>query len=76
MSNVVPIALNRKIAKVNNNDLLTIRTAGAYSSVMSSNYNARVDALEILIHNGNSYQLKETDTITEIIAKEKIIDFI
>ena len=70
------IALNRKITEVNNNDLLTIRTTGAYSSVMKSNYNARVDAVEILIHNGKSYQLKETDTILDIIAKEKMIDFV
>ncbi len=70
------IALNRKITEVNNNDLLTIRTTGAYASVMKSNYNARVDAVEILIYNGESYQLKETDTIQDVIAKENIIEFI
>ena len=68
------IALNRKFVKVNNDDLLTIRTTGAYASVMKSNYNARVDAVEILIHNGRSYKIKETDTIQDIILKEKIID--
>ena len=56
-------------------DLLTIRTAGAYSSVMKSNYNSRVDAVEILIYNGKSYQMKKIDTIEDIISKEKIIDF-
>jgi len=70
------IALNRKITEVNNNDLLIIRTTGAYSSVMKSNYNARVDAVEILIYNGNSYKLKKTDNIRDIISKEKIIEFI
>ena len=70
------IALNRKVDKVNNNDLLTIRTTGAYSSVMKSNYNARVDAIEILIYNGKSYQLKKIDTISDIISKENIIEFI
>ena len=70
------IALNRKVNEVNNNDLLTIRTTGAYSSVMKSNYNARVDAVEILIYNGKSYQLKKIDTILDIISKEKIIEFI
>ena len=69
------LALNRKLVEVKNNDLLTIRTTGAYSSVMRSNYNARVDAAEILIYKGNSYKLKETDTIQEIILKEKIIEF-
>ena len=69
-------ALNRKFVEVNNDDLLTIRTAGAYSSVMKSNYNSRVDAVEILIYNGKSYQMKEIDTIQDIISKEKIIDFL
>ena len=70
------IALNRKITEVSNNDKLIIRTTGAYASVMKSNYNARVDAVEILIYNGESYKLKKTDTILDIISKEKIIDFI
>lgn len=70
------IALNRKITEVNNNDKLIIRTTGAYASVMKSNYNARVDAAEILIYNGKSYKLKETDTILDIISKEKIVEFI
>ena len=69
------IALNRKITKLNNNDKLAIRTTGAYASVMKSNYNARTDAVEILIYNGKSYQLKETETIQDLIAKEKIIEF-
>ena len=70
------IALNRKVTKVNSDDLLIIRTTGAYSAVMKSNYNTRVDAVEILIHNGHSYQLKEVDNISDIISKEKIINFI
>ncbi len=69
-------ALNRKFVEVNNDDLLTIRTVGAYSSVMKSNYNSRVDAVEILIYNGRSYQMKEIDTIQDMISKEKIIDFL
>ncbi len=70
------IALNRKITEVSNNDKLIIRTTGAYASVMKSNYNARVDAVEILIYNGKSYKLKKTDTILDIISKEKIIEFV
>ena len=70
------IALNRKITKLDNNDLLAIRTTGAYASVMKSNYNARVDAVEILIYNNKPYQLKETESILDIIAKENVIDFI
>ena len=69
------IALNRKFMEVEYNDLLTIRTTGAYSSVMKSNYNSRIDAVEILIYHGRPYQMKEIETIQDIISKEKIIDF-
>ena len=54
---------------------MTIRTAGAYASVMKSNYNSRVDAVEILIHDGKSYKIKQTDTIQNTILKEKMVDF-
>ena len=70
------IALNRKITKLEYNDLLAIRTTGACASVMKSNYNARVDAIETLIYGGKSHQLKETESILDIIAKENIIEFI
>ena len=69
-------ALNRKVTEVNNNDLLIIRDTGAYSSVMKSNYNSRIDAVEVLIYDGKSYQMKMIDTISDIISKEKIIRFI
>ena len=69
------IALNRKLIEVKSDDLLTIRTAGAYASVMKSNYNSRVDAVEILIHNGKSYKIKQTETIQNTILKEKMVDF-
>ena len=68
-------ALNRSINYVDNNQFLAIMTAGAYSSVMSSNYNARSDAIEILIVNNKDHQIKKIDSIKEIIAKEKLINF-
>ena len=42
---------------------------------MSSNYNARSDAIEILIVNNKDHQIKKVDSIKEIIAKEKLINF-
>ena len=69
------LALNRSINYVDNNKFLAIMTAGAYSSVMSSNYNARSDAIEILIANNKDHQIKKVDSIKEIIAKEKLINF-
>ena len=69
------IALDRKINQVENAELLAIRTTGAYSSVMRSNYNTRPDATEVIIYDKKDYLLREPETIKEIISKEKIINF-
>ncbi|MGC9187988.1 MAG: diaminopimelate decarboxylase [Sulfurihydrogenibium sp.] len=48
--------LDRKIGKVNRGDLIAILTAGAYGSSMSSNYNVRPKAMEVLV-DGNKYKI-------------------
>ena len=68
-------ALDRKIGKVDTDDLLAIRTTGAYSSVMRSNYNARKDAIEVMIYKEKDFQIRKDETIKDIIAKEEIIIF-
>ena len=70
------IALNREINNVESNSLLAIRTTGAYSSVMSSNYNARSNANEVFIYNNKDYLIKETEIIEKLIKKEKLIKFV
>jgi diaminopimelate decarboxylase len=69
------IALDRKINKVENDELLAIRTTGAYSSVMRSNYNTRPDAKEIIIYDKKDHLIREPETIRDLISKEKIINF-
>ena len=69
------LALDRRINKVNSNDLLAIRTTGAYSSVMKSNYNARKDAIEVMVYKHKDFQIKINETIKDIISKERIIVF-
>ena len=69
------LALDRKINKVNSSDLLAIRTTGAYSSVMRSNYNARKDAIEVMIYNKKDFQIRKDEAIKDLISKEEIIAF-
>ena len=69
------IALDRKINKVENDELLAIRTTGAYSSVMRSNYNTRPDAKEIIIYEKKDYLIREPETIRDLILKEKVIKY-
>ncbi len=68
-------ALNRQINEVESDNLLAIRTTGAYSSVMRSNYNARKDAIEVMVYNGKDFQIKKNETIKDNISKEEIIVF-
>ncbi len=55
--------------------LLAIFSTGAYGSVMSSMYNSRVPANEILVHNGKVHKLKEQESIEDQINKEILPKF-
>lgn len=54
-------------------DVLAILSAGAYGMSMSSNYNSRGRAAEVMIANGKVHLIRERETIEELIAKESII---
>ena len=69
------IALDREIEKVESSELLAIRTTGAYSSVMRSNYNTRADAKEIFIYNKRDFLIREPETVKELISKEKVVNY-
>ena len=53
-------------------DLLAIKTAGAYGFVMSSNYNARPRAPEILVDGSNHYLIRRRETLEDLIDLEEI----
>lgn len=55
------------------NDLLAVRTAGAYGFVMSSNYNTRPRAAEVLVDGKNHYLVREREKVSELFEKEFII---
>src|SRR6056300_234585 len=63
------LALERNLNYIDNNKFLAIKTTGAYSSVMSSNYNSRADAVEVMIVNNKGHQIKKIDTIKDFRAK-------
>ena len=57
------------------NDLLVITMAGAYGFVMSSNYNSRPRAAEVLINTDNNYYLiRERETVEDLIGKERCLE--
>ncbi len=69
-------AKSRKIAKVNNGDLIVIQSVGAYGFSMASNYNSRPLPAEILIDGDNISIIGAAQNINEMMAREKIPDWL
>jgi diaminopimelate decarboxylase len=53
-------------------DLLVIECAGAYGSVMSSNYNSKPLAAEVLVQNAQAQLVRRRQTFEELVAGEVI----
>ncbi|MDH1263970.1 diaminopimelate decarboxylase [Pseudomonas sp. GD03944] len=51
-------------------DLLAVRSAGAYGFVMSSNYNTRGRAAEVIVDGENAFEVRRRETISELFAGE------
>jgi diaminopimelate decarboxylase len=54
-------------------DLLAIMSAGAYGMSMSSNYNTRARAPEIMVDGGATHLIRERETISELMAREVLL---
>jgi diaminopimelate decarboxylase len=53
-------------------DLLAILSAGAYSFAMSSNYNSRPRAAEVMIDGGGMHLIRERESFEQLIAGEHL----
>jgi diaminopimelate decarboxylase len=51
-------------------DLLVIHDTGAYGSSMSSNYNTRPLAAEVLVDGAQSQLIRRRQTVEELLALE------
>lgn len=54
-------------------DLLAIRSAGAYGFTMSSNYNSRPRAVEILVDGEQVHVVRERETVDALMAGEHLL---
>lgn len=52
-------------------DLLAIRSAGAYGFVMSSNYNSRPRAVELLVDGEQIHVVRERESVESLFTSEK-----
>lgn len=62
--------VKRKLPKARVGDYLILEIAGAYGSVMSSNYNSKVYAEEILIENGIPRVIRKRQTFEQLVENE------
>lgn len=66
------IAKNRKLVKIREGDTLAILNAGAYGFSMSSQYNSRPRAAEVLVSGGKSDLIREREKVTDLFKLVKI----
>ncbi|MDN5376973.1 MAG: diaminopimelate decarboxylase, partial [Sulfurospirillum sp.] len=63
-------AKNIELPQTKHDDLLVIKSAGAYGFTMSSNYNTRGRAAEVALQDGKSRVIRARETFEDMIAKE------
>ncbi|EHH69342.1 diaminopimelate decarboxylase [Gluconobacter morbifer] len=59
-------------ASLNRGDLVVLLDTGAYGSVMSSTYNTRPLAAQVLVDNGRWDIIRQRQTVAELIAAETV----
>lgn len=70
------LAKDREIAQLFQGDLLAIFGAGAYGYSMSSNYNARRRAPEVLVKDGEFFIVKKRETFGDLVKGESTPPFL
>ena len=53
--------------------LLAVLSAGAYGMSMSSNYNTRPRAAEVMVDGGTAHLVRERETVSQLYAGEKLV---
>ena len=63
-----------RMLSIKQNDLLAIRSTGAYGFVMSSNYNTRPRAPEILVDEDKAVVIRQRESLESLFAGESVLD--
>jgi diaminopimelate decarboxylase len=63
----------QRMLSIKEGDVLAIMTAGAYGMSMSSNYNTRPMAAEILVEGDRTHIIRQRQTIKELWAAESMV---
>jgi len=66
------LAIGRKLA-IGEGSLLAIMSAGAYGMSLSSNYNARPRAAEVMVDGGLIHLIREREQVEDLFAGERLL---
>ena len=66
------LAHDRELA-LSEGDLLAVMSAGAYGMSMSSNYNSRARAAEVMVDGGKVQLIRERERVEELFAGERLL---
>jgi diaminopimelate decarboxylase len=66
------LARDRELPRVSRGDLLAVMSAGAYGFTMSSNYNSRPRAAEVMVRGNRHFLIRARETYDDIIRGERI----
>lgn len=66
------LAKDREIGHVQQGELIAVMGAGAYGFSMSSNYNSRLRAAEVMVRGNEFFIVRERETYNDLIKGEKI----
>ena len=64
------LGTDRTVARPQVGDLMAVMDAGAYGSVMASNYNRRPMPAEVLVQNGRYSVIRRRQTVDDLVALE------
>ena len=70
------LAKNRKISRVMQGELLAVMSAGAYGFALSSNYNGRPRAAEVMVKGKDFFIIREREKNRDLTKGSKIPDFL
>jgi diaminopimelate decarboxylase len=70
------LAKNREMVAFETGDLMAVMSAGAYGFSMSSNYNSRPRAAEVMGKGDKYYVIRDRETYDDLVRGEKIPDFL
>ncbi|MGQ9569451.1 MAG: diaminopimelate decarboxylase [Thermodesulfovibrionales bacterium] len=70
------LAKDRELQEVRQGEYLAVMGAGAYGFSMSSNYNCRLRAAEVMVKEGEYFLIRQRETFIDLLKGEKVPPFL